>query len=195
METYQKVRGNFMYLKNGNLVIRSAEVKDAVQLNTWWNDGAVMAHAGFPNGLGEALEDTIAGIKKNEKNLSQRCIIEIDSVLAGEMSYYLLEGNTAEIGIKICETAYQNQGYGSKLIWMLITYLFEDELLKEKFSVHRIILDTNLKNERAQHVYEKLGFTKLRVNYRAWRDQLGVIQDSVDYEMTKEQFEQLKMKR
>ena len=195
METYQKVRGNFMYLKNGNLVIRSAEVKDAVQLNTWWNDGAVMAHAGFPNGLGEALEDTIAGIKKNEKYLSQRCIIEIDSVLAGEMSYYLLEGNTAEIGIKICETAYQNQGYGSKLIWMLITYLFEDELLKEKFSVHRIILDTNLKNERAQHVYEKLGFTKLRVNYRAWRDQLGVIQDSVDYEMTKEQFEQLKIKR
>lgn len=195
METYQKVRGNFMYLKNGNLVIRSAEIKDAVQLNTWWNDGAVMVHAGFPNGLGETLEDTIAGIKKNEKYLSQRCIIEIDSVLAGEMSYYLLEGNTAEIGIKICETAYQNQGYGSKLIWMLITYLFEDEVLKEKFPVHRIILDTNLKNERAQHVYEKLGFTKLRENYGAWKDQLGVLQDSVDYEMTKEQFEQLKMKR
>jgi len=182
-----------MYLKNGNLVIRSAEVKDAVQLNTWWNDGAVMAHAGFPNGLGEALEDTIAGIKKNEKYLSQRCIIEIDGVLAGEMSFYLLENNTAEIGIKICETAYQNQGYGSKLIWMLVTYLFEDEALKEKFQVQRIILDTNLKNERAQHVYEKLGFTRIRVNYGAWRDQLGVLQDSVDYEMTKEQFEQLKM--
>jgi len=183
-----------MYLKNGNLVIRSAEVKDAVRLNTWWNDGAVMAHAGFPNGLGEALEDTIAGIKKNETYLSQRCIIEIDSVLVGEMSFYLLEGNTAEIGIKICETAYQNQGYGSKLIWMLITYLFEDEALNEKFRVHRIILDTNLKNERAQHVYEKLGFTRLRVNYGSWRNQLGVLQDSVDYEMTKEQFEKLKMR-
>ena len=182
-----------MYLKNGNLVIRSAEVKDAVQLNTWWNDGAVMAHAGFPNGLGEALEDTIAGIKKNETYLSQRCIIEIDSVLVGEMSFYLLEGNTAEIGIKICETAYQNQGYGSKLIWMLITYLFEEEVLNAKFPVHRIILDTNLKNERAQHVYEKLGFTRLRVNYGSWKDQLGVLQDSVDYEMTREQFEQLKM--
>ena len=183
-----------MYLENGNLVIRSAEVKDAEQLNTWWNDGAVMAHAGFPNGLGESLEDTIAGIKKNESYLSQRCIIEIDNVLAGEMSFYLLEGNTAEIGIKICETAYQNQGYGSRLIWMLITYLFEDEVLKEKFPVHRIILDTNLKNERAQHVYEKLGFTRLRVNYDAWRDQLGVLQNSVDYEMTKEQFEKLKTK-
>ena len=75
---------------------------------------------------------------------------------------------------------------------MLITYLFEDETLNSKFQVHRIILDTNLKNKRAQHVYEKLGFTKVRVNYGAWEDQLGVLQDSVDYEMTKEQFEKLK---
>ena len=135
-----------MYLENGNLVIRSAELKDAVQLNAWWNDGAVMAHAGFPNGLGESLEDTIAGIKENEEYLEQRCVIEIDGVLVGEMNFNLPEENTAEIGIKICETAYQNQGYGSRLIWMLITYLFEDETLNSKFQVHRIILDTNLKN-------------------------------------------------
>lgn len=183
-----------MYLKNGNLVIRSAEVRDAVQLNSWWNDGAVMAHAGFPNGLGESLEETIAGIKENEEYLDQRCVIEIDGVLVGEMSFGFPEEKTAGIGIKICETAYQNQGYGSKLIWMLITYLFEDEALNAKFPVHRIILDTNLKNERAQHVYEKLGFTRLRVNYGAWKDQLGVLQNSVDYEMTREQFEQLNMR-
>ena len=182
-----------MYLENGNLVIRSAELKDAVQLNAWWNDGAVMAHAGFPNGLGESLEDTIAEIKENEEYLEQRCVIEIAGVLVGEMNFNLPEENTAEIGIKICETAYQNQGYGSRLIWMLITYLFEDETFNSKFQVHRIILDTNLKNKRAQHVYEKLGFTKVRVNYGAWEDQLGVLQDSVDYEMTKEQFEKLKM--
>ena len=35
-----------------NLTIRQAEVDDAKQLAAWWNDGAVMAHAGFPNGLG-----------------------------------------------------------------------------------------------------------------------------------------------
>lgn len=68
-----------MYLKNGNLVIRSAEVKDAVQLNAWWNDGAVMAYAGFSNGLGEALEDTIAGIKENEEYLDQLGVLQ-DSV-------------------------------------------------------------------------------------------------------------------
>jgi hypothetical protein len=35
-----------------NLTIRQAEVADAKQLAAWWNDGAVMAHAGLPNGLG-----------------------------------------------------------------------------------------------------------------------------------------------
>ena len=178
-----------MYLKNGNLVIRSAEVKDAEQMNRWWNDGVVMAHAGFPNGLGQPLEETLAEIKENEQHLSQRCVIEIDNVLAGELSFRLLGDNVAEIGIKICEESYQGNGYGSTLLRMLITYLFEDAHLNSKYEVHKIVLDTNLKNERAQHVYEKLGFTKLRVNYGSWEDQLGVMQDSVDYEMTKAQYE------
>ena len=39
-----------------NLTIRQAEVADAKQLAAWWNDGAVMAHAGFPNGLGTTEE-------------------------------------------------------------------------------------------------------------------------------------------
>ena len=46
------------------------------------------------------------------------------------------------------------------------------------------------KNAMVSNLYEKLGFTKVRVNYGSWRDQLGVLQDSVDYEMTREQFEQ-----
>lgn len=29
-----------MRIEQGNLVIRSAEVEDAVNLNTWWNDGS-----------------------------------------------------------------------------------------------------------------------------------------------------------
>ena len=42
-----------------NLTIRQAEVADAKQLAAWWNDGAVMAHAGFPNGLGTTEEEII----------------------------------------------------------------------------------------------------------------------------------------
>lgn len=35
--------------------IRQAKVSDAKQLAAWWNDGAVMTHAGFPNGVGTTL--------------------------------------------------------------------------------------------------------------------------------------------
>ena len=42
-----------------NLTIRQAEVADAKQLAAWWNDGAVMAHAGFPNGLGTTEEEVV----------------------------------------------------------------------------------------------------------------------------------------
>lgn len=43
----------------GKLTIRQAEAADARQLAAWWNDGAVMAHAGFPNGLGTTEEKVI----------------------------------------------------------------------------------------------------------------------------------------
>lgn len=36
------------------------------------------------------------------------------------------------------------------------------------YGYKKIILDTNLNNTRAQHVYEKLGFKKVRVKIRAW---------------------------
>lgn len=62
-----------MRIEQGEVVIRSATVDDAAQLNNWWNDGEVMAHAGFPNGLGESLDDTIRNILQWEGKLSQLC--------------------------------------------------------------------------------------------------------------------------
>ena len=67
-----------MRIQKDNIVIRSATIDDAIQLNKWWNDGKVMEHAGFPNGLGESLEDTIENIKSRNDELRQLCIIEID---------------------------------------------------------------------------------------------------------------------
>lgn len=49
----------------------------------------------------------------------------------------------------------------------------------------KIVLDTNLRNKRAQHVYERLGFRRLRVNVNSWVNQLGDLQSSVDYELNR----------
>ena len=53
-----------MNIKYDQLCIRNAEKKDCEQLAKWWNDGKVMAHAGFPNGLGT----TATEIKKQIVN-------------------------------------------------------------------------------------------------------------------------------
>ena len=68
------------------------------------------------------------------------------------------------------------------LLSMLIASLFDD------LGYRKIILDTNLNNTRAQHVYEKLGFRKLRVLENSWKNQLGEWQSSVDYEIYREDF-------
>ena len=65
--------------------------------------------------------------------------------------------------------------------------MFIGELLGP-MGYRRIVLDTNLNNRRAQHVYEQLGFRRLGVRKDAWRDQLGVLQSAVDYELRPEDF-------
>lgn len=170
-----------MLLKFENLTIRNATANDAEQLAAWWNDGAVMAHAGFPNGLNKSAVEIAGEIAKDIEE-SRRLIMEIDGKPIGEMNYRSAGEGTAEIGIKICDFSMQEKGLGKKLLSMLIGALFFD------LGYRKIILDTNLNNKRAQHVYETLGFRKLRVNENSWQNQLGELQSSVDYEMHPEDF-------
>lgn len=172
-----------MQVVNGIIRIRSANIEDAPILVNWWNDGRIMAHAGFSNGLCTTLEKTIEQINLNEKNLSQICIIEAGDNRIGECNFKIRE-NTAEIGIKICDVSYQGIGLGTKILQLLIDYLFTDRELNNKVRIEKINLDTNLNNTRAQHVYEKLGFIKTAVNIDSWKNQMGEWQSSVDYQMT-----------
>ena len=164
-----------MQMQYKNLTIRDAVAADAAQLAAWWNDGAVMAHAGFPLGLGTTVEKVIAGLGNG------RLVLEENERLIGEACYRKVGEGIAEIGIKICETDCQNRGLGRIILSMLIAWLFER-------GYEKIVLDTNLTNLRAQHVYESLGFRKLRINYDSWTDQLGNKQSAVDYELTKDCF-------
>lgn len=171
-----------MLLKYNNVTIRNATIHDAEQLAQWWNDGSIMAHAGFPNGTGQTKEDIANSLIKDSDDAHRRLIIEMNNVAIGEMNYRNVGNHTAEIGIKICDFSKQNKGVGKILLSMLINSLYSD------FKYHRIILDTNAKNERAQHVYEQLGFKKLRVHENSWSNQIGELQSSIDYELYQDDF-------
>ena len=168
-----------MEIKYGNLLIREAIVDDAEQICAWWNDGAVMEHAGFPNGLGVNVEEIREEIV--ESNGKLHVIVYEDSPI-GEIYYRERDAETCEIGIKICDSSKQNRGLGKAVLSLFIAALFND------CGYQKIVLDTNLSNHRSQHVYEQLGFKKIRVNYNSWKDQLGNWQSSVDYELTKDSF-------
>ena len=170
-----------MLLRHGELFIRNAEPADAARLAAWWNDGRVMAHAGFPLGLGLSAETVAEQLAAGSEESGRVLLIAYQDRPIGEMNYRNLGDGSAEIGIKICESAFQNRGLGRVLLSLLIRALFER-------GCSRIVLDTNLKNVRAQHVYELLGFEKLRVNENSWRDQLGESQSSVDYALTPDRF-------
>lgn len=170
-----------MHLTQGGLTVRVARKEDAARLCAWWNDGTVMAHAGFPNGLGTTTSAVEKQIAADADETGRRMIIEADGAPIGEMNYRNLNNGSAEIGIKICDAAQHGKGYGPICLRLLIAELFAR-------GYEKIVLDTNLDNKRAQHVYEKLGFTKVRVRHDAWKDQLGRMQSAVDYELVPENF-------
>lgn len=169
-----------MLIEYENLVIRNADDADVPRLVMWWNDGEVMAHAGFPLGLNTTLEKVAEQLEHDDENSAQHLIAEIGGRPVGEMSYRLT-GKIAEIGIKICEREYRDRGYGKKLLSMLIGELFGR-------GAEKIVLGTNYTNRRARHVYGKLGFTEVEIRRDSWLNQLGELQTTVYCELLPENF-------
>ncbi len=156
-----------MKIKYQEIEIRDAVPSDAPQFCSWWNDGSVMAHAGFPLGVGITVEAVTAQLCQTNTGSYPHMIL-YQSRPIGEMGYGDLGNGICEIGIKICDASMQNRGLGKRILSLFITELF-DTLQFEK-----VILDTNLHNKRAQHVYESLGFEKVGVRENAFIDQLGM---------------------
>ena len=173
-----------MLIKQGNLSVRNAMPSDAPQLVAWWNDGAVMAHAGFPNGLNEDTQSVERLISSCSDENWRLLIIEVEDKPVGEMNYKNLGDDTAEIGIKICDASEQNKGYGTRILRAFIAALFTE------LNFQRIVLDTNPNNLRAQRTYEKCGFVKTRVEDRYWQSpQTGEWAGAVFYELARADWE------
>ncbi len=167
-----------MNIEYQGMKIRRATLDDASLICSWWNNGDIMKDVGFPNGLQKTEEKVKSHIECDDKIL---LILLIDDMPIGEMNYSNLGNKVCEIGIKICEVDLQNKGYGKKFSSLLIERLFS-------VGYEKIVLDTDFDNKRAQHVYESLGFRRLRVNENSWKDMEGNLRSSVDYELVEEDF-------
>ena len=164
------------------LTIRNATAADSMLLSAWWNDGRIMAHAGFTRGTGETPEQIAAKLSKDKDGECRRFIIEYRGIPIGETSYRNVGDRTAEIGVDICNSTMQEHGLGRVILSMMFSDLFG------RFGFERIILDTNADNKRAQHVYELLGFQQVRVRPNAYPNDQGIWQTAVDYALEKGDF-------
>ena len=171
-----------MELQYENIRIRNAAITDAELLAKWWNDGSVMAHAGFPKGIGTTAKKVAQDIRMESDSTVRRYLILLDEVRIGELVHRQINPRVCEIGIKICDATKQNQGYGKIILSLFLSGLFDC------LGYEWIQLDTDLENTRAQHVYESLGFQKLAINHDSWVDQLGRARSSVDYSLSRENF-------
>ena len=106
------------------------------------------------------------------------------------LAYYNLIGaefNGVTFGVIFCMLCTCNAGsHPANVLPIMMGYGLIAWLFQNGYS--KIVLDTNLTNTRAQHVYESLGFHKVRTNMNAWKDQLGRLQSSVDYELAEKDF-------
>ncbi|HOI47626.1 MAG TPA: GNAT family protein [Bacilli bacterium] len=171
-----------MNIKQNEITIRNATIADAEVLCKWWNDGAVMAHAGFPNGVNTTVERIQASLLKDDDATHRRHILCYQDIPIGESNYRNLGNGVAELGIKICEPTMQSKGLGTIILSLIINELFE------VYKFEKVILDTNTNNIRAQKTYQKLGFQVVGVKNLDWVDQNGVAQSSIDYELTPNNF-------
>ncbi len=161
--------------------VRPANEMDAKQLAKWWQDGRVMAHAGFPKGLHTNIEK-LASQLKTQTNQQFIWIIENSQGDAiGEMNHKINQ-KSAMIGIKICDFSHQEKGIGTAALKALIDYLFT------RFALHQITLDTMIENMRARHVYQKLYFKEQTIKKDCWTDQLGQLRTAVVYQLTRSDY-------
>ena len=90
-------------------------------------------------------------------------ILELaDGTHIGNCMYYDLDRRSkeAELGVMVGDRAYWNSGYGSEAVRLLVSRMFED------LELERVYLKTLDWNIRAQHAFEKVGFTQY-----GWKDQ------------------------
>lgn len=153
----QESSDRVMYIEGTRLYFRPLEVQDEPLLCKWINDPAVRrynAHRGplnllrereFIDGQGKNPQEYVFGVvaKNGDRLIGTVALRGVDSV-----------NRSAVLGIAIGDTAWQNRGYGSEAIKLLLKYGFEE------LNLNRIGLHVFAENWRAIRTYQKAGFVQ-----------------------------------
>ena len=160
----------------GDLVrLRAREPGDEPAWRRWMNDIEVTQHinARYPVALG-AGRGHIDPAKAPNHGLSLFSIETVAGLLVGGcvLECVAPEDRAGYLGIYIGEAAYRDGGYGTDAMRVLCRLGFD------VMNLHRIGLEVFATNERAIHVYEKIGFA-VEVRRRDADFRFGVYRDAI----------------
>ncbi|MGB5792341.1 GNAT family N-acetyltransferase [Poseidonibacter sp.] len=162
--------------------MRATTVEDAPLLITWYKQKELLKHVGFDEGLCLTLEKQTHIIMNQKGDEKLMMLTLLDDTPIGECHFKNIRGASCEIGLKIGDLNYQGQGYGKEGLHMLLAHLFGVLGMKIVF------LDVLESNERARHLYKKVGFKETSIRQNAWTDSKGEARAIVYMTLTLDDF-------
>jgi RimJ/RimL family protein N-acetyltransferase len=157
-------RGNLFAGEMVRLVAPSRE--DAAILARWSEDASYLRalNTSYARPLSEAEFNKRLDPEQRDPNWIEFHVRTIsDDKLIGFVALHTIEWNnaTAMLSVGIGEPDYRDRGYGSEALRLVLRYAFEE------LNLFRVGLDVIAANDRAVHVYEKLGFQHEGIMRRA----------------------------
>lgn len=136
--------------------LRKIKVSDKSYFAKWWRDKDLLK---LTSGILKPILDN--EVEKYFKEILQNkndyhFLIDLDGKIIGHTSLIKRKDNWHETQIVIGEKEYQDKGYGTKAIQLLINKA-------KKLNISKIYLEVRPDNLRAIRAYEKCGFRKIKI--------------------------------
>ena len=160
--------GKEFIIESNDLQVRTLVDKDKTLLANWLSNPEVLQYyEGRDNPF--SVEKVEQEFFEGDEDVA-RCLVEFNEKPIGYLQFYEVPEDERKIydyddseeviyGMDqfIGESGYWNQGIGTQLVRLVVTYLMRDK------GADRIVMDPQIQNERAIRCYEKCGFRKVKL--------------------------------
>ena len=138
--------------------LRELERRDLESINKWRNDPLLIGQLGAPFRYINPEVDVrlYENYMANRGNTVRCSIVDENDNFIGLISLTGIDylNQSAELHIMICDGKNQGKGAGTFAVNAMLDHAFNN------MNLHRIELSVLENNERAQHLYEKVGFVR-----------------------------------
>jgi RimJ/RimL family protein N-acetyltransferase len=140
-------------IKGERVVLRAIEREDLPRYVQWLNDPQVLEYFGHYGPMSLAQEETWYESMLQDSS-AINFAVEFEGEHVGGGGFCSIDGRhaRAEVGLFIGQPRLWDQGLGRDVLQTLLRFGFE------QMNLHRIYLRVFAENERAVHLYERLGF-------------------------------------